>query len=191
MIKRLATKESGFSLLEVTVVCLVAGIILAIATPKITRAMREYRLNVTVRQLSDLMQKAKAQAVAENRKASLVVDSANRKVGLIVYDENQTIIRTEYVPLPQGVTFVRPANLTQPITGAPIDKDISFPAQNGSTTVFQQDFTSRGFPSVATAGAINTIYFGDGTNYRALTLTSVGGIASWQWRDNGWKTMKG
>ncbi len=184
-------KESGFSLLEITVVCLVAAVVMAIATPKITRAMREYRLNITLRQLSDIIQKAKVEAVAENRKASLVVDSTNRKVGLIVYDANLTVIRTEYIPLPQGVVFVRPANLTPPISGAPTNKDISFPGQNGSTTVFQQDFTSRGFPSVASAGAINAIYLGDGTNYRALTLTSVGGIGTWQWRDNTWKSLKG
>lgn len=180
----------GFSLVECLIIFAIIATVLSIATPKITKAMRDYRLNITLRQLSDLIQKAKVEAVSENRKASLVVDSANRKFGLIVYDDNLNVLRTDYIPLPDGVVFARPAGVTAPLSGAPTTSDISFPAQSGTTTTFQQDFTSRGFLKVANPGDIQVIYFGNGADYRAITINSIGGIQTWKWNTTIWKSLK-
>ena len=179
-------QELGFSVLEVTVVVLLVGAIAAFAAPRITNAMREYRLAMAVRQFSDLIQRAKTQAMSDNKTVTLRVDTANRKAGIVVLDSSGTEVSTEYIPLPQGIIFSRPANVNAPMTNAPYASDISFPAQGTSTTIFQQDFNSRGFPAVTTAGAINTIYFSNSRNYRALTLTSVGGISTWVWQTNKW-----
>jgi type II secretory pathway pseudopilin PulG len=176
----------GFTTLELTVVILITGIIAAIATPKITTAMREYRVSVAVRQMSDLIQRAKVQATSENHDVALRVDTSSNRAGLVVYDANGAELRTDYVSLPSGVTFVLPAGVTAPVTGAPIDSCVSFNLKAGSTTIYEQRFTSRGFPAVA-AGTINAIYVGSNNqSYRALTLNSVGGMRTWTWQNNQW-----
>jgi prepilin-type N-terminal cleavage/methylation domain-containing protein len=179
--------ERGFSAVEVTVVVLVIGVVLAFSAPRITNAMREYRLNSAMRQIADLIQRAKTQAMADNKKVTVRVDTANRRAGIVVYaSDGTTEVRTDYVTLPQGVTFAMPNNVVAPMTGAPIARSVSFPAQGGSTTVFQQDFNSRGFPTVAAAGTINSIYITNSRTYRALTLSSVGGVRTWTWQTNQW-----
>jgi Tfp pilus assembly protein FimT len=192
MINKSNDRQRGFSAVELSVVCVLVVVALAIATPQITSAMRTYRINIAMRQVADLVAKAKVEAVAENRNASLVVDTANRRLGLIVYDNSTpaVVLRTEYISLPQGVSFSRPANNSAPMTGAPTGANVSFAAQGGSSTVFQQNFTSRGFLQGVVSGTINAVYFGDGKNYRALTLTSVGGFRTWKWDNSRWESMR-
>lgn len=176
----------GFTTLELTVAVLISGIIAAIATPKIINGMREYRVNIAVRQITDLVQRAKVQAISENHSVALRVDTATNRAGLVVYDANGAEVRVDYAPLPQGVTFVMPTGVTAPVTGAPTTRSVSFALKAGSTTVYEQAFTSRGFPAVA-AGAMNAIYVGaNNLSYRALTLNSVGGMRSWIWQANQW-----
>src|ERR1044072_4001835 len=170
MLRPIRKPELGFSLGECIVVFAVIATTVGIATPKIARALRQYKINAAMRQMADLIQKAKVEAVAENRKASLVVDAANRKFGLVVYDDNLNIIRTDYVPMPDAVIYVTPTGVTAQPSAVPTTSDISFPAQSGSPTVFQQDFTSRGFLKVANPGDMHAIYFGNGADYRAITL---------------------
>jgi Tfp pilus assembly protein FimT len=179
-------QELGFTVLEITVVVLLVGAVVAFATPRIANAMREYRLTMAVRQISDLIQRAKTLAMSDNKTVTLRVDTANRLAGIVIKDSSGTELRTEYVPLPQGVTFTMPASVNAPMTGAPFASSVSFPAKSGSTTVFQQDFNSRGFPVVAAAGAINSIYLSNSRTYRALTLSSVGGVRTWTWQTNQW-----
>jgi Tfp pilus assembly protein FimT len=180
-----AKGQKGFSVIEGAIVVLVIGVILAIATPKVVSAMREHRLSVGTREVMDFIQRAKAQAVSENKKSSLLVDTAGRRLGMAVYDGGGNISDIIYMPLPQGVIFQTPPSVSAPVTGAPTSSAVSFPAYNGSTTVFKQDFTSRGFPAVA-AGTINALYLTNGRNYRAVTMNSVGGVRSWWWENSTW-----
>lgn len=180
----------GFTTIELTVAILITGVIAAIATPKITNAMREYRVGIAVRQMGDLVQRAKVQAIAENHSVALRVDTANNRAGLAVYDQNGAELRVEYIPLPGGVRFAMPEGVTAPVTGAPTARSVSFALKNGSTTVYEQRFTSRGFPEVA-AGTMNAIYVGSyNQSYRALTLNSVGGMRTWTWRTNQWQDTR-
>jgi type II secretory pathway pseudopilin PulG len=185
MIGKSGRQERGFTVIEIAVVVLIMGAVIAFSAPRITNAMREYRLNMAVRQIADLIQRAKAQAMADNRNVSVRIDTANRRAGLVIRDAAGAEVRTDYIPLPQGVTFSMPAGVTAPMTSAPFASSVSFPAFGSSTTVFQQDFNSRGFPSVA-AGAINSIYLSNSRTFRALTLTSVGGMRTWTWQTNQW-----
>lgn len=175
--------------MEASVVILVIGIIAAFAAPRVVEGMREYRLNMAMRQVADLVQRVKMQAVADNRKASLVVDTANRRIGFITYDASNNVLSTQYAPLPQGIDFAIPANNVEPMTGAPTTSAVSFPAQGSSTTVFQEDFNSKGFPVVA-AGAVNALYLTNGRTYRALTLNSVAGLRTFTWQNNGWRDVR-
>lgn len=180
----------GFTTLELTIVVLITGVIAAIATPKITNAMREYRVSIAVRHMADLVQRAKVQAISENHSVALRVDTANNRAGLVVYDANNNEVRVDYIPLPQGVSFAMPAGVTAPVTGAPTARSVSFALKAGSTTIYEQSFTSRGFPAVAT-GTMNAIYVGSNNqSYRALTLNSVGGMRTWIWRTNQWEDTR-
>lgn len=193
MSKEIRDRQRGFTLLEASVVVLVIGFIVGFATPKFVNAMREYRVSMATRQLTDLIHRAKTQAVSDNRGVTLRVDTATNRIGLVVVDtDGVTELRTEYVKLPQGVTFSMPADVNAPMTGAPIARSVSFAPKTGSTTVFEQQFNSRGFPVVGAPTTIQALYVGNGKNFRAVTLTSVGGLRSWTWMqpeghpDGGW-----
>ena len=101
-------QQAGFTVIEAAVVVLIAGVAMAFATPKIVNAMREYRVSMATRQLADLIQKAKMQAVSDNKAVTLRVDTAGNRMGLVVLDDAGNEVETQYVPLPQGVTFQMP-----------------------------------------------------------------------------------
>ena len=191
MIDKSGKQESGFTMIEAGIVILIVGAVIAFATPKITTAMREYRLNMAMRQITDLIQRAKTQAMSNNGSVTLRVDTATSRAGIVVRNSSGTEIRTDYIPLPQGVTFAMPSGVTAPMTGAPTTRSVSFPAQGGtSTTIFEQNFNSRGFPVVTTAGAINAVYITNSRTYRAITVTSIGGIRTWVWQNSAWASTK-
>jgi prepilin-type N-terminal cleavage/methylation domain-containing protein len=184
--EKMRRQQAGFTILEVAVVVLVAGAIMAFATPKFVNAMREYRVSMASRQLTDMIHRAKMQAVSDNRGVTLRIDTAANRMGLVVLDVNGVEVTTQYVPLPQGVTFSRPANVSAPMTGAPTGGSVSFTPKTGSTTIFEQQFNSRGFLVVASPATIQAIYVGNGQDYRAITMTSVGGIRTWRWTAGQW-----
>lgn len=184
------SKQSGFTAIEVTIVILILGIIVAFAAPTISRAMRRYRLNMASRQLSDLTQRVRMQAISDSRRSSLLVDTSGGRLGIITYNQDGSINTQQYVPLPNGIQFDRPSGLTAPIPGAPTGSNVSFPPSPGSTTEFQQDFNSRGFPVVATPGAVNVVYLGNGISYSAVTLSSVGSVRTWLWENSTWISTK-
>lgn len=186
MSREIRNRERGFTLLEASLVVLVIGAALAFATPKFVNAMREYRVSMASRQLTDFIHRAKMQAVSDNRGVTLRVDTAGNRLGIVYLNAAGAEVRTDYVPLPQGVTFSMPANVTAPMTGAPFAKSVSFTPKTGSTTVFEQQFNSRGFPTVAAPTTIQAIYVGNGKVFRAVTLTSVGGIRTWKWESTRW-----
>jgi prepilin-type N-terminal cleavage/methylation domain-containing protein len=181
--------QRGFTVMESAVVVLVIGIVAVFAAPRIVDAMHEYRLNMAVRQLADLVQKVKMQAVADNRRATLTIDTSNGGIGIITYDAGNNVLSTQYAPLPPGIFFATPANNVAPMAGAPTATAISFPLQAGSTAIFQEDFNSKGFPVVA-AGAINALYLTNGRTYRALTLNSVAGLRTFAWQGGSWRDVR-
>ncbi len=190
MAGRAKKEPRGFTVMETTVVVAIAGIVLAMAVPNITNALREYRVNSSMRQLTDLIHRAKMQAIANNTQTSIGIDSANARAGIIVFNSDGTINHTDYVTLSTGTTFGRPTGVTAPLTGVVVNKDISFPAQGTSTTVFQQNFNSRGFPVLNLAGTINVLYLTNGRTYRAVTLNSVGEVRRWMWDGSAWGVSK-
>ena len=183
MISKRLRQEAGYTILQLAVTVLVSGSVIAIATPKITNAMREYRANIAMRNIADTLNRAKMQAISENKRSAMLIDTVTNRAGMAVlkYDTPTTswvVDQTYYVSLPQGVTFQRPA-ITAP-SGVTTTGVTSFAAVSGSTTVFRQDFNSRGFPIVTNASDVASIFIGNGQSYRAITMTSVGGIRTYR-----------
>jgi Tfp pilus assembly protein FimT len=175
--------ESGFSLLEGTIGIMIIGVVVAFAAPKISNAMGQYRVNIAMRQTVDILKRAKTQAVAENRKSGIVADTANHRLGLVVYNDDLTVNRIEFIPLPQGVSFQRPASITTQPAGVKSTDVVSFPKQGSYN---QQDFNSRGFPVVASGADVVSVFIGNGKEYRVVTMTSVGGINTYLAQNNQW-----
>lgn len=186
MIKTRAENQRGFGIIETAVVLLVTGIIVAAVSPKIAHSIRENRLSMAVRALTDTIQRAKTVAMADNRTSSMVVDTDGKRLGLVVYNDAGAVVRTDFVPLPDGIRFEVPTGNIAPVAGSSTTSAVSFPGQGNSTSVFQQDFNSRGFPVVASPATVNVVYLTNGRSFRALTLTSVGGIRTWWWEDRNW-----
>jgi len=183
--------EQGFTMIEIAVVLMMGGVIVSFAAPRITSAMRTYRVNIAMRQVTDTLKRVKMQAVSENRRAALVVDTANRQTGMAILNDDGTVKDTYYVPLPQGIIFERPSTPTNPagvpssLTGA-----VSFSKYGNSGSVYKQDFSARGFPVVASGSDMVCIFIGNGKDYRAVTMSSVGGIHLYRLEGTTWKDTR-
>jgi Tfp pilus assembly protein FimT len=176
-------KESGFSLLEGTIGLMILGVVVAFAAPRISNAMGQYRVDIATRQIVDIIKRAKTQAVAENRRSGIVADTAANRLGMVFYNDDLTVNRIEFIPLPQGVSFQRPADITTPPAGVTTTGVVSFAKQGN---YYQQDFNSRGFPLVASGADVVSIFVGNGREYRAVTMTSVGGISTYLAQNKQW-----
>lgn len=182
MISRPNKTESGFTVLEITVVVAIAGVIMAFAAPRITSAMRQHRLNIATRQVVDTLKRAKTQAMAENRTASVAVDLDSNQIGTVVFNDDGTVNRVDYIPLADGITFQRPPDVISNPDGSVSDVVVSFGEQDG---LIRQDFTSRGFPDVA-FGANISLYVGNGEDFRAVVMSSVGGVSVFRAEGGAW-----
>ena len=178
--------ERGFTMLEITVVVMAAGIICALAVPRITNAMRTHRLNIATRQVLDTMKRAKMTAVSQNRTSAIGVDINGRRMGVVLFNADGTVNSVEYIPLPEGVNFERPPGVTTNPTGVTGTGVVSFNQAGG---FYRQDFNSRGFPTVA-FGATVSIFIGNGRDYNAVTMTSVGGVQTFRLDGEDWKSTQ-
>ncbi len=177
-------KEFGFTLVEVAVVLMIAGVVVAFTVPGITSSMRTYRLNSAARQTIDMLKRAKTEAVSSSNKAGIAVDLAGRRIGVVKYkDDGVTVDRIDFVPLPDGVEFERPEKESAPPDGTDADSIVSFGFKEG---FYRQDFNSRGFPTVASGADVVSIFLGNGKDYRAITMSSVGGIRTYRLEQYSW-----
>ncbi|HJQ71575.1 MAG TPA: hypothetical protein VKA70_21545 [Blastocatellia bacterium] len=179
--------ERGISLLEGIVGLMILGVIVAFAAPRISNAMGQYRVDIAMRQTVDIIRRAKTLAVSENRRSGIVADTENNRLGVVFFNDDLTINRIEFVPLPQGVRFQRPADMTTPPAGVTTSGVVSFPKQGG---YYQQDFNSRGFPMVASGADVVSIFLGNGREFRAVTVTSVGGVRTYLAENKQWVSTR-
>jgi prepilin-type N-terminal cleavage/methylation domain-containing protein len=187
MKNRLEEKERGFTVLEIAVVVVVAGIAVTLAVPGIANAMRQYRLNSAMRQTIDVLNRAKTEAVAQSRQAGVVLDSEGRRLGVVYYQSNNvTVDRIEFLPLPDGISFQRPSQEAAPPAGVVTTGYITH--YSGQLDGYPlQVFNSRGFPVVNSGPDVVSIFLGNGRgDFRAVTMSSVGGIRSYRMDGNAW-----
>lgn len=181
-----AKKEQGFTVLEITLVVVIAGVALAFAVPSIANAMRQYRLNMGMRQTIDILNRAKTEAVAQSRQVGVVIDPGGRRLGVVFYQNDAvTVDRTEFVPLPDGVSFERPAQEGAAPEGVTTSGYITHYSGTLDGNPLQT-FTARGFPRVNAGPDVVSIFLGNGRDYRAVTMSSVGGIRSYRYAEQAW-----
>ncbi len=182
MKSRPSKTEVGFTVLEITVIVAIAGIVMAFAAPRITSAMRQHRLNIATRQIVDTLKRAKVQAMSENRTASVAVDLATNQIGTVVFNDDGTVNRVDYIPLAEGISFQRPPDVIGDPDGGVSDVLVSFGEQDG---LYRQDFTSRGFPDVG-FGTNISLFVGNGEDFRAIMMSSVGGVSVFRAESGAW-----
>ena len=169
--------EQGFTMIEVAIVLLVGGAVMAFAAPKITNAMRTYRINIATRQVVDTLRRVKTQAVSESKRTAFVVDTSTCQAGLAILNTDNSIKSSSYVALPQGIVFQRPQVSANPAgVSSSLTSAVSFSKYGSSGSVYKQDFNTRGFPVVADGADVICIFVGNGKDYRAITMSSVAGI---------------
>ncbi len=176
-------RERGFTMLECGIAVAIISIIVAIALPRLNNAMREHKVNIGMRLVVDTIKRAKMQAVSENKDSAIAVDTAGRRIGVVVFNDDLSINRIEFIPLPDGISFQRPSGVTAAPDGVKTTEVVSF-AKQGS--YYQQNLNSRGFPSVASGADVVSIFLGNGKSYRAITMSSVGGIRTYTLENNAW-----
>jgi prepilin-type N-terminal cleavage/methylation domain-containing protein len=177
----------GFTASELMVVVAITGIITAFAVPGIVNGIREYRCSMAMRLLADEIHRAKTHAVSYNRRTSIAIDTSNLDIQFMTYDTTgTTVTNTETVPLPRGISFAQPPTTSAPLAGAPTSAGVSFPNRTGSTTVFQQDFSSAGLPVLSVAGTVNAVYLTNGKTFNAVTVSPAGEVLRWRWTGAKW-----
>jgi Tfp pilus assembly protein FimT len=186
--------QAGFSLVEIAVVIVGIGIVAAFSVPAITKAMKRHRVNIALRAVADTINRAKMTAVSENRRTGVALDPDGLQIGVIFYNDDNSFNRVEYRPLPNGVSFQRPETSSQPdgVTG---EEEVSF-AMDSETGAYTLDFSARGMP-LNDFGRTESIFVGNGEDYRALTISTVGGIrayhldpdtSTWTWVNSSART---
>jgi prepilin-type N-terminal cleavage/methylation domain-containing protein len=175
--------ERGFTMLECAIAIAIISVLVAIALPRLNNSMREHRVNIAMRQVVDALKRAKMQAISENRNTAVAVDTGGRRMGVVFLNDDATVSRMEFIPLPDGVSFQRPAGVTVAPPDVTTAGVVSFAQQDA---YYQQGFTSRGFPSLASGADVVSIFVGNGQSFRAVTMTSVGGIRTYTFENRAW-----
>lgn len=80
--RRRRSPEHGFSLLEIIVALVIAGLLLAVIVPSLAGALEQAKLKATARTLAATLRLARERAIAQGGNAVVLVDVAKRRYGL-------------------------------------------------------------------------------------------------------------
>jgi len=177
------TRESGFSMIEMTIVCVIMLVIAGIAVPNIFQTFRNYQLDAAGHSVASLLQQARIQAVKTNLPA--YVNYTNASAGNMAFVTNDPA-NTTYaagnpdVQLSPAVTFQN-----TPPDHAQLDAYINATPQVATASI---GFNARGLPctesgtnpTVCSAPAGFEWFMQSAGGWEAVTVTPSGRIKSWR-----------
>jgi len=177
------TRESGFSMIEMAIVCVIMLVIAGIAVPNIFQTFRNYQLDAAGHSVASLLQQARIQAVKTNLPA--YVNYTNASAGNMAFVTNDPA-NTTYaagnpdVQLSPAVTFQN-----TPPDHAQLDAYINATPQVATVSI---GFNSRGLPcnesgtnpTVCSAPAGFEWFMQSAGGWEAVTVTPSGRIKSWR-----------
>ena len=193
-------RERGFSLLELLIVVAIAMVTVSLAIPMISSSMTQYRLRATSVDLNSLLQRARVQAVRDDRTYNITGCPATGSCGAIGTTTSSLLLdlngNGQYNPgepmvqLGQGVTLTT-APASQVSAAA-----LGFGAQPLTSVI---GFTSRGTPCVGAAPCAITVggqqvgfvfYLTstsgqNGTALSAISVSPSGRFRSWSYDPHG------
>ena len=178
------TRESGFSMVELIIVCVVMVIIAGIAVPNIFRMYRNYQLDAAGHSVASLLQQARMQAVKTNVPAYAIAANnsafayvASTPTGVYVNGNPDVAMSTAVTFQPPDTSAGFHTQLDAYLQGTPIiDTKIGFNARG-------LPCTSAGNPTVCTppVGTNGFIWFMQSAGgWEAVTVTAAGRIKSWR-----------
>ena len=177
------TRESGFSMIEMAIVCVIMLVIAGIAVPNIFQTFRNYQLDAAGHSVASLLQQARIQAVKTNLPA--YVNYTNASAGNMAFVTNDPA-NTTYaagnpdVQLSPAVTFQN-----TPPDHAQLDAYINATPQVATASI---GFNARGLPctesggnpTVCSAPAGFEWFMQSAGGWEAVTVTPSGRIKSWR-----------
>jgi prepilin-type N-terminal cleavage/methylation domain-containing protein len=186
--------DTGFTLIELTIVAVILLIIAAMAIPNIQRVVANYRLDAAGHSVASLVQQARLQAVNNNQPAYAQYNNAANPV--LIYVNNSSgaayVTGNPDVALSSGFNF-------QKTVASPDDsqlKEYLGIAGTASDPNLQVGnvigFNTRGLPCVLTGGVCSPQPAGGGVvvfewlvtdnngGWEAVTVTAAGRIKSWR-----------
>jgi Tfp pilus assembly protein FimT len=181
---RKRTEEAGFTLVEVTMVCVIMLIIAVIAVPNIMRANAMYKLDAAGHSLASLLQQARMQAVKLNQPQYAQFDPTT---GVAFVNDGSTGTYTAGNPdvgLTGGLSFSNTApDHTQ------LDAYVGY-STGGTVPVIGLPigFNARGLPCSANGnpavcpsatGGYEWFVQNGNRGWEAITVTPAGRIKSW------------
>lgn len=171
--------ESGFSMVELTIVCVILVIISAIAIPNIVQANRNYKLDAAGHSVASLLQVARMQAVKNN----LPQYAQYTGSGLVFVNDGSTntyAVGNPDVAVTGDLTF----SAAPTPTHNQLDDYIGGTAPQVGGTI---GFNARGLPCIANgntcpSGSTGFEWFVQNANngWEAITVTPSGRIKSWR-----------
>jgi prepilin-type N-terminal cleavage/methylation domain-containing protein len=186
-----SSREKGFSILEIIVVCGIIGLLAAIAAPLFGNAIQTFRLSGDARGITNTAAVAKMRAAAEFSFVRLYVDLSDGTHHLESFDKTSAdccwIPQGGATSLSSGVSFgygvvtTPPPNTQGAIGQAPLCvDDMGDDIPNTACIVFN----SRGVPvgngpSFSPTGA-DAVYLTDGTAVYGLTVAATGLMRTWR-----------
>jgi prepilin-type N-terminal cleavage/methylation domain-containing protein len=78
-------KQSGFTVIEMTIVVLIIAVIAAFAIPQIVNYLKRYRLTVSSRNVATSVQRARYLATSNNKRAAIILTS-QQQINIEEYD---------------------------------------------------------------------------------------------------------
>jgi Tfp pilus assembly protein FimT len=177
------TRESGLSMIEMAIVCVIMLVIAGIAVPNIFQTFRNYQLDAAGHSVASLLQQARIQAVKTNLPA--YVNYTNASAGNMAFVTNDPA-NTTYaagnpdVQLSPAVTFQN-----TPPDHAQLDAYINATPQVATASI---GFNARGLPctesggnpTVCSAPAGFEWFMQSAGGWEAVTVTPSGRIKSWR-----------
>jgi Tfp pilus assembly protein FimT len=176
--------ESGFSMVELMIVCVVMVIIAGLAVPNIFQTYRNYQLDSAGHSVASLLQQARIQAVKTNMPA-YAIGTNNSSIAYVASTPTGAYVNgNPDVAMSTAVTF-QPPN-TSPGFHTQLDAYL----QGTPLIVGSIGFNARGLPCT-TAGNPTVCTPPVGTNgfiwfmqsaggWEAVTVTAAGRIKSWR-----------
>jgi prepilin-type N-terminal cleavage/methylation domain-containing protein len=174
-------RQSGFSLIELLVVCIVLVIVAGLAIPNIAQINASYKLDAAGHSVASLLEQARMQAVKTNQPAYTLYDNANNRVFVTGDPNNAYATGNPDVGVASGLSF----------QAAPPDHS-QLDAYLGATGQITPaiGFNARGLP--CTANAANSAVCPSSTSgyewfiqdnrggWEAITVTAAGRVKSWR-----------
>lgn len=179
-LRRPVGRPRGFTLVELLVVLVLAGVIVIGGVPLLRQMIHRTKLETISRELSVLMQSSRLSAIRESRNALVLIDtSSTEMVAFVDGDEDGARSATEKIIgpiwLPSGISFADPDG------NEGISSVFGFPAVGDLATV-----TFRADGSSAVAGALRFGDYHDNFLEVAVTSRTTGQIEVRKWNGTDW-----